>query len=122
MTTTQPRKQRKTLYNLPLHKRRKQITVTLSKALRTQHKRRNIPLRKGDKVKIVKGKWNKDEKGKRKLIEGKVIRIDYSRYKVFLEGIMLKKKNGKEVAVGISPASLVITELDLADKKRMKVK
>lgn len=112
MVTKQPRKARKARYNMPLHQRRKQLTVTLAKTLRATHKTRNLPIRKGDKVKIIKGKHKKKE--------GKITGVDYTNYLVFIEGITIKKRNGKEIQLGISPANLVITELDLTDKKRMK--
>lgn len=99
---------------MPLHKRRKQLTVTLDKKLRISQKRRNAPVKKGDKIKVIRGKHKKKE--------GKIIGVDYSAYRVFVDGISLKKKDGKERQIGISPANLMITELDLTDKKRFKVK
>jgi len=82
----QPRKQRKYLYNLPLHLRHKLLSCNLSKELRKKYRTRNIPLRNGDIVKVMKGEF----KGKK----AKVIEVNISRSTVFLEGIQRMKKDG----------------------------
>jgi len=110
--TKQPRKQRKKLYNLPLHKRRKQMSARLSDELRKTIKKRNVPLIKGDKVKIMRG----THYGK----EGKVTMIDYKYYKIGVEGVVVKKPNGKEKSIPIHPSNVMITELKLTDEKRKK--
>ena len=110
--TKQPRKQRKRLYNLPLHKRRKQMSARLSDELRKTIKKRNVPLIKGDKVKIMRG----THYGK----EGKVTMIDYKYYKIGVEGVVVKKPTGKEKAIPIHPSNVMITELKLTDEKRKK--
>lgn len=108
----QPRKQRKYLYNAPLHIARKFMSVVLSKTLKGKHSKKNIPIRKGDKIKIVRGQF----KGK----VGKVERVDIMYKKVFIEGINFVKKSGDKVPVGIHPSNLMITELNLDDKMRRK--
>ena len=110
--TKQPRKQRKKLYNLPLHKRRKQMSARLSDELRKTIKKRNVPLIKGDKVKIMRG----THYGK----EGKVTMIDYKYYKIGVEGVVVKKPTGKEKSIPIHPSNVMITELKLTDEKRKK--
>ena len=101
--TRQPRKQRKKLYNAPLHLRQKLVSAHLSKELRKAKKKRSLPLRKGDKVKVMRGKF----KGK----IGKVTRVELNSLKAFVEGILLKKQAGKEVMAPIEPSNLMITEL-----------
>ena len=110
--TKQPRKQRKKLYNLPLHKRRKQMSARLSDELRKTIKKRNVPIVKGDKVKIMRGEYY----GK----EGKVTMIDYKYYKIGVEGVVVKKPTGKEKSIPIHPSNVMITELKLTDEKRKK--
>ncbi len=112
VSSKQPRKQRKYRYNAPLHIRHKLISAHLSKELRERFKRRSFPLRKNDEVKIMRGKF-RDKKGK-------VERIDLKKYKVYIEGIKIKKADGSEVSVPIDPSNLLITELNLDDKKRVK--
>ena len=110
--TKQPRKQRKRLYNLPLHKRRKQLSARLSDELRKTVKKRNVPIVKGDKVKVMRGKYY----GK----EGKVVMVDLRYFKIGVEGIMVKKPNGKEKVIPIHPSNVMITELKLTDERRKK--
>jgi large subunit ribosomal protein L24 len=111
--TKQPRKQRKMLYNMPLHKRRKQMSVRLSDALRKDIKKRNVPIVKGDKAKIMRGA----HKGK----EGKIVKINMTAYKVGVEGIVVKKPDGKEKSIMMHPSNLMLTELKLTDEKRKKL-
>lgn len=110
MTSKQPRKQRKRRYTLPLHKRRKQLSVRLDKKLKEQHKKRNFPVKKGDRVKVVSGKFKKKE--------GKITAVDLKSYKVFVEKIADKKADGTEIPFPLSPSNLMIIELDLTDPKR----
>ncbi len=107
------RKQRKFLYTAPLHLRRKMLASHLSKELREKYKRRSFPVRKGDEVKVMRGKL----KGK----TGKISRINLNKYRVYIEGITRKRTVGTEVQVSIHPSNLQITNLNLADKKRIKI-
>lgn len=89
------------------------MSARLSDELRKTTKKRNVPLVKGDKVKIMRGEY----RGK----EGKVIMIDYKHYKIGVEGITVKKpKTGKEEPIPIHPSNVMITELKLTDEKRKK--
>lgn len=107
----QPRKQRKYLAKAPLHLRNKLVSVNLTKELRKKYGKRNIPLRKGDKVKVTKGKF----KGKQE----KVMRINRKNLKVYLENIQVKKQDGSKANIPLRTANLQIIELNLEDKKRM---
>ncbi len=108
----QPRKQRKYLANAPLHIRRIFLSSNLSKDLRKKHDRRSFSLRKGDKVKVMRGKF----KGK----EGKVDIINLATRKVSIEGLQIQKKDGTKVNIFFQPSNLQIQELNLEDKKRIK--
>src|SRR3989338_3904401 len=109
-SSKQPRKQRKFRYNAPLHKRQKMVSAHLAKDLRKQYKRRAMPLRKGDEVKVMKGQ----HRG----LYGKIEEIDLQKLKVKVENIKTKKTSGEEVAISMDPSNLMITKLELADKKR----
>jgi large subunit ribosomal protein L24 len=113
-SSKQPRKQRKFLANAPIHIKRKTLSVNLSKELRKKHERRNIIVRKGDKVKIMRGK----SKGK----EGKIVSVRTKMNAVYVEGIQVKKRDGSKSNVRLQPSNLQITELNLDDKKRIKAK
>lgn len=113
-SSKQPRKQRKYLANAPLHIRKKFVGVNLSKELRKSQGRRNIPVKKGDTVKIMKGKF----KGK----QGKVTEVKLKLSKISIEGIQVKKQDNSKVNVKLQPSNLQIIELNLEDKKRFKRK
>jgi len=108
--SVQPRKQRKYRFNAPLHKRQKFMTVTLSKELRKKYGTRNITLRKGDKVKILRGNFKKKE--------GKVEEINLKLTKVYVTKIERSKKDGSKAKVPLNPTNLQIIELNLDDKLR----
>lgn len=109
----QPRKQRKFLYNAPSHLRKKMLASHLSKELREKYKRRSMPVRKGDEVQVMSGKL------KRKT--GKISRINLKKYKVYIEGITRKRTVGTEVQVPFHPSNLKIINLNLSDKRRIKI-
>jgi len=109
-SSKQPRKQRKFLANAPLHIRKKLVSVNLSKDLRKKHGIRNLPIKRGDTAKILKGKF----KGK----GGKVTKVTLKNSKIFIEEIQIKKQDGSKVNIGLRPSNLQIIELNLSDKKR----
>ena len=106
----QPKKQRKYRSNAPPHIKRKFISSHLSKELRQKHNKRSIPLRKGDKVKILRGNF----KGKNGVVE----RISSKRDKVYINGIEVIKKDGTKQLTPLRPSNLLITQLNMDDKKR----
>lgn len=109
----QARKQRKYRYNAPLHLKQKFVHVHLSKELKKKYKTRNLGLRKGDKVKVMRGQFKKHA--------GTVERIDLSKTRVYLSGIEITKKDGNKTTYPINPSNLQITELNLDDKMRHKI-
>lgn len=110
MSTTQPRKQRRLLYQAPLHIRHKKLSAPLSQSLKTSHKANSIPVRKGDTVRVTRG----DRKG----TEGKVTRVNQKSYRLFIEGITREKVDGTTTLIPIHPSKVIITSLDLDDKWR----
>lgn len=108
-----PRKQHKRLFEMPLHKRRKILTASLSKDLRKRHGKRNLPVRKDDKVKIMRGK----NKGK----SGKVVEINLKGGTIGVEKITIKKPDGTEKVIPIRASNVQIIDLTLGDKKRENV-
>ena len=107
-----PRKQRKFLYEADLHLRRKLISAHLSKELREKYKRRSLPLRKGDEVEVMRGKF----KGMR----GKVSRVDLKNYRVYVEGITIQKTDKTTRLASLHPSKLRIINLNLEDKRRVE--
>jgi len=96
--------------NAPHHERRKFLSAPLSDELRAKYGFRNLPIRRGDTVKVMRG----DFAG----IEGKVIRVDRERARVFVEGITRESVSGEAKSVPIHASKVMITSLDLSDKWR----
>ncbi len=111
-SSKRPSKQRKYIAKAPLHIKRKLLSVNLSKELRKKYSRRNIPVVKGDTVKVMRGKF------KNKI--GKITNVFTKISKVTLEGIQVKKQDGSKANIKLRPSNLQITELNLNDKKRIK--
>ena len=107
-----PKKQRKYVANAPLHIRKKFLSTHLSKELIKKYKRRNIPIRKGDKVKVLRGQFKKRI--------GKIESVNFKKYRVYIEGVQHIKKDGTKIFYPVHPSNLVILELNLDDKKRKK--
>ena len=112
--STKKRKQRKYLYNAPLHIKRKHLSTHLSQELRDKYKKRSIPLRKGDTVKILRG-------GLRGHV-GKVSEIHTKKMMVAIEKAALTKADGKSIPKLIHPSNLVVMKLhdDMWRRKKLK--
>ncbi|MCD4666380.1 50S ribosomal protein L24 [archaeon] len=108
-----PSKQRKYVVNAPLHKKQSFIVSTLSKELRKTHNKRNMVIRKDDKVQIMRGSFKKKE--------GNVSKVDLSKMKVYVEGIENVKKDGSKSPYPLNASNLMIIELSLVDKKRKQI-
>ncbi len=112
-SSQKPRKQRKWRQEAPLHHRRKILSSNLSGELREKYNRRNLPVRKGDKVKIMCGEF----KGS----GGEITRVDLKNYKVYVEGITIKKSDGTDIERAVDPSNVMLTGLYLEDKQRREV-
>ena len=106
----QPRKQRKYKANAPLHIKKNFVSVNLSKELRKSTGKRNIQLKKDDKVKVMRGKF----KGK----QGKVLEVNLKLSKITVEGIQVKKQDGSKANVRLQPSNLQIIEI--SERKKLK--
>lgn len=109
----QPRKQRRALYNAPLHLRQKLVRAPLSTDLRGEYRKRSVQVRTGDSVLIMRG----DNRGK----EGKVQKVDLKSVKIWVEGLVIAKSDGTEVPRAIHPSNVMITKLNLDDEERIKI-
>ena len=113
MSSKQPRKQRKYVYNAPNHVRHRFLSAHLSKELRKQFGRRSLPLRKGDEVEVMTGSLRRTK--------GLVESVDLKRLKVYVEGVKVKKVDGSQVARPLHASNLKITKLNLGDKRRVEI-
>ncbi len=108
--SSQPRKQRLARAHAPHHQARKQMASHLSEELLLRYNRRSATVITGDEVKLLRG----DHKGK----VGKIVEVDVSVRKVVVEGVTNKKADGTEVPLPVDPSNLLITKLNLEDKRR----
>lgn len=108
-----PSKMRKAFFNAPYHIRHKFMTAPLSDALKAEYGIKRLPVRKGDTVLIIRGDFAGHE--------GKVVRVDKKRVRIFVEGATRRKTSGSTVLVPIHPSKVVITKLDLTDKYRKEM-
>ena len=111
VSSVQPRKQHKYIANAPLHTKHKFLSTNLSKELRKKYGKRNLPLRKGDDVLVMRGAFRKKK--------AKVSSVDLKNTRVALEGIQRTKKEGSKVNVYFHPRVLQIQTLNLDDKQRL---
>ncbi len=100
-----PDTERKKYVSAKIHQKKKNVHVHLSRDLRKamKQKRRAIGVRKGDKVRIMRGQ----HAGK----EAKVARVSVCGRTVFLEGVTRKTARGKEVPVPFQPSNLLLVAL-----------
>ena len=105
------RAQRKKQLSAPSSIKRRLMSCHLAKSLREEHKLRALPIKRGDEVKILKGKF----KGK----SGKVVQVYRRRNVIYVDKIQREKQNGQTVFFPIRPSYCVIEKL-LNNKDRKK--
>ena len=110
MKSKHPRKQRKALYNIPLHRRKTLVVALLDEKLRSKNKKRSLPIRKGDTVQLMWG----DFKGHK----GKVVKVNLKRGRIFVEGITVQKADGSEKFYPVHSSNVKIVKLMKKDEKR----
>ena len=105
------RTQRKLQLTAPSSIRRRLMSCHLNKSLRDQYKIRCLPIKRGDEVKILKGK----SKGK----SGKVVQVYRKRNVIFVDKVNREKQNGQSVFLPIRPCHCIVEKL-LINKDRTK--
>ncbi len=122
-----PGKQRKEQANVPIHVMRKRVRARLQ--LDKPDERlagiRSVTVRVGDIVRVVRGDHAHGGKrvgGKRKAnaLSGKVVRLESSSGRLFIEGAKSTKADNKEEAAPIHCSNVVVVRLDETDKLRMQ--
>ena len=108
-----PAKQRKFRYKAPLNVLQKFLHVHLSPELRKKYSLRQVMVKKGDTVVVMRGQNRKKS--------GKVNRVSLKREKVYVEGIEKVKGEGATSPVALESSNLMITSLEVEDKKRRKM-
>jgi large subunit ribosomal protein L24 len=108
--SSKPSKQRKLLTQAPNHRRGKFFSAPLSFDLAVKHDRKSVPLRKGDKVKVMRGDYRE--------MEGKIHSVNRKKYKITIDGVTKEKADGSTYFVPIHPSNVMVTKLDTGDKWR----
>ncbi|MEM0486928.1 MAG: 50S ribosomal protein L24 [Sulfolobales archaeon] len=109
----QPRKQRLAFFRAYLHSKHRYFNAPLSEDLEKEYGVKRLPVRKDDVVRVVRGDWAGHE--------GKVLRVDLKRVRLYVEGITVKKADGTPVPYPIHPSKVVIVKLGKVDKVREKI-
>ena len=120
MSSKQPRKQRLARYTAPYHRRHQEMASPIDKGLRERQLARGfmypraMPVKKGDRVMIVRGE------GKSKSATA-VSLVDRKARKVYVEGFTYFKSDGTELQRPIDASNLVIINPDWSDIRRRKI-
>jgi len=110
---TKPSTARKQRYNASNAKRRKFVSAPLSPSLRAEHGTRSMPVVVDDTVSITKGD--------RKLSEGRVLRVDTQKSRIYIEGVTRTRMDGSTVQIPLKAENVMITRLNLNDQWRRRV-
>ena len=120
MSSKQPRKQRLARYTAPYHRRHREMSSPIDKGLRERQLSRGfmypraMPVKRGDRVMIVRGE------GKSKSTTA-VSLVDRKARKVYVEGFTYFKSDGTELQRPIDASNLVIINPDWSDIRRRKI-
>lgn len=108
-----PRRQRKALFTADHFERRRRMAVPLSRELRARFGRRQVPVRKGDTVRVLSGSYVGREE--------RVAKVDRRGYSVTLDNVTGKTADAKLKPLPIRTSHLLLTRLNLADPWRRRV-
>jgi len=104
-----PRKQRRQVYNAPMHERKKLLKCRLDEFLQEEYGLRSLVVKKGDLVRIMRGQFRDTE--------SKVIMVSYKKGVVYLDNTTITKADGKETAVPVHPSNIMLVKLELDDER-----
>lgn len=110
--TKSRRKMRKMHFTAPAGVRRKIMSSGLTKELRKMYNTRSLPLKRDDEVCVIRGRH--------KTREGRVVKINRQKFKIYIERVNRDRPNGEQTLVGIHPSNVVITKLKI-DPNRKKI-
>lgn len=105
-----PRKQRRRIHKSPIHSHKRNLKCRLDEFLREEYGLRSLVVKKGDLARIMRGQFRDTE--------AKVVRVDYSAVRVYLESATTTKADGKEAQIPIHPSNLMLVKLELDDDRK----
>jgi large subunit ribosomal protein L24 len=121
-------KQRKSAANAPIHLKRKRVSARLVSDDPRLAAVRSVTVRVGDEVRVLRGDFSHGGKrhgGKRKIAAQdkkthKVIRVDSSKGRIYIEGLVVSTSDNKDEAVPVHASNVVVVNLDETDPLRMQ--
>lgn len=108
ITSKQPRKQRKALYNCRNDQRSKLLSTRVADFLREEYGIKKLPIRVGDDVRVLRGEF--------KDFEGEVIEV-MKNQRVQVKECVFDKTDGTQFHPSIHVSKLVITKIK--DERKM---
>ena len=111
-----PDTERTKRYQAKLHEKKSFLNVHVSKELakKLAKKKRALLVHRGDEVKIMRG----SAKGK----TGHVVKVNYTKSKVYVEGITKRTARGKEVLVSLQPSNLILLDIEKTPEREFLFK
>jgi len=105
-----PRKQRKMIFDSPIHSHKNMLKCRLDQFLREEYSMRSLVPKKGDLVRIMRGQFRDTE--------GKIIGINYTKIRVFIDNATTTKSDGKESQIPIHPSNCMLVKLEMDDERK----
>ena len=133
VTSSLPRRQRKAHYTASNTQRRKQMAAQVDPRLRERMAAkgraypRSLPIRKGDRVRVVRGQPYIGKNPPVKMRDEyrdrphRVTGINSRKRKIFVEGKTYEKADGSKVPFPIDPSNVVIVNPDWSDPRRRQI-
>ncbi len=103
-------KQRKYRMNSALHQKRNFLAAPLAPDLKARYSTRNLTVREGDTVRVMKGEFRG--------VTGKINRVDVRKSVVYVDGAGRVRKDGTKSFFPLHTSSLMLTDVSVEDKKR----
>lgn len=96
---------------MPFHRKHKLLAARLSKDLREKYKIKSLAVRKGDRVRILRGDFKK--------LEGEVLSVDTKNQTITVQGAVITKSDGTQINRPIRPSNVMLLKL-VEDKERLR--
>lgn len=96
---------------MPLHSKYKLLAARLNKDLKEKYKIKSLSVRKGDRVKILRGDFKK--------MEGEVLEVDTRNQSITVQGANITKADGSQVNRPIRPSNVMLLKI-VEDKERLR--
>ena len=103
MRSSIKRKSRKNYFNAPIHIKAKQVSAHVNEEVKKELKTRSTKIKKGYRVKIMRGKF--------KGTEGKIIKVSHVNRAIYVEGVTRPNARGDDKPLKLHPSNVIIIAL-----------